>query len=208
VTLRDRTREFDDGRTDDKDMPGDSTMKQAVGLWIDHRKAVIVTATDRGESSSLIVSRVEKQLGRFAGLRSTAPYASQQVPADDRQERRYKAQLATYYDAVIAAVRGAESILIFGPGEAKGELTRRLTRDRSAGRIVGVETIDKLTDRQIAAKVRQHFSRRRSPGRSGSTRAIQLVKASALARRGDSAPSEPKTGQGQRSAAQVTRSRS
>jgi hypothetical protein len=25
------------------------------------------------------------------------------------------------------------------------------------GRIVGIETVDKMTDRQIAAKVRQHF---------------------------------------------------
>ena len=66
-------------------------------------------------------------------------------------------QLNTYYDAVIAAVRAAESILIFGPGEAKGELKERLEKHHLAGRIVGFETVDKMTDRQIAAKVRRHF---------------------------------------------------
>ena len=30
---------------------------------------------------------------------------------------------------------------------------------RSGGRIVGVETVDKMTDRQIAARVRQRFHR-------------------------------------------------
>jgi len=50
-----------------------------------------------------------------------------------------------------------QSILIFGPGEAKGELKARLTRRNLGGRIVGMETVDKMTDRQIAAKVHQHF---------------------------------------------------
>jgi len=133
-------------------------VRRAVGLWIDHRKAVIVVVTDQGETTSLILSRVEKQLGRYAGVRSTARYESQQVPADDRQERRFTAQLATYYDAVVACIGAADSILIFGPGEAKVELRRRLEKSTRGGRIVGIETIDKMTDRQIAAKVWQHFS--------------------------------------------------
>ena len=62
-----------------------------------------------------------------------------------------------YYDAVIACIRKAESILIFGPGEAKGELQKRLESNNLGERIVGIETVDKMTDRQIAAKVRQYF---------------------------------------------------
>lgn len=41
--------------------------------------------------------------------------------------------------------------------KAKGELKKRLERSRLGGRIVGIEKIDKMTDRQIAAKVRQYF---------------------------------------------------
>ena len=133
-------------------------MKKAVGLWIDHRKAVIVAVTDQGDTTSLIVSRVEKQRGRVAGVRSTAPFASRLVPADDRQESSFRQHLATYYDAVVASVRDAEAILIFGPGEAKLELKQRLARGRLGGRIVGIETEDKLTDRQIEAKVRRRFA--------------------------------------------------
>jgi hypothetical protein len=133
-------------------------MKKAVGLWIDHRKAIIVTLTDQGETTTPIVSGVEKQRGRFAGVRSTAPFASRLVPADDRQESSFHAHLATYYDAVMASVRDAEAILVFGPGEAKVELKQRLTRDGLGGRIVGIDTEDKMTDRQIAAKVRQRFA--------------------------------------------------
>ena len=47
--------------------------------------------------------------------------------------------------------------LIFGPGEAKGELKKRLKKSKLDGRIARVETVDKMTDRQIAAKVREYF---------------------------------------------------
>jgi hypothetical protein len=79
------------------------------------------------------------------------------VPADDSRQKTFTGHLNIYYDAVIACLRDAEAILIFGPGEAKGELKKRLEGLNLGGRIVGVETVDKMTDRQIAAKVRQRF---------------------------------------------------
>ena len=76
-------------------------------------------------------------------------------------ERRSTGLLNINYNAVIACVRDAESILIFGPGEAKGELKKRLERNKLGGRIVGIEAIDRMTDRQIAAKVRRYFQKNR-----------------------------------------------
>jgi len=136
-------------------------MRTDVGLWIDHRKALIVAVTDKGEEMRLIISRLEKQLGRSGGIRSTTPYESQLVPADDSRERRSTGLLNIYYNAVIACIRDAESILILGPGEAKGELKKRLVRNKLGGRIVGIETLDRMTDRQIAAKVRRYFKEKR-----------------------------------------------
>ena len=135
-------------------------MKTTVGLWIDHRKAIIVAVTNKEEETKLIISKVEKQPGRFAGVRSTTPYESQQVRADDSRERKFTGHLNIYYDAVIACIRDAESILIFGPGEAKGELRTRIKKNNLGGRIVGIETVDKMTDRQIESKVRQYFRKK------------------------------------------------
>jgi stalled ribosome rescue protein Dom34 len=117
-------------------------------LWIDHRKAVIVIVADEGEETRVIESNVEKHV-RFSG-------GGQREPEDSR-ERRVEGDLGKYYDEVIASMRGVEAILIFGPGEAKGELEKRLRQDKSQDRIVAIETVDKMTDRQIAAKVRQRF---------------------------------------------------
>jgi hypothetical protein len=132
-------------------------MKKKVGVWIDHRKAIVVAVTDQGEQAALIISKVERQRRRSGDSPLKGRYEPQQVPADDSRQRALTGQLNIYYDAVIASIRDAQGILIFGPGEAKGELQERLERDGLGGRIVGIETVDKMTDRQIAAKVRQHF---------------------------------------------------
>jgi hypothetical protein len=132
-------------------------VRTKVGVWIDHRKATIVAVTDKGEEIRLIISKAEKHLSRSGDSPLEGSYEPQQVPADDSRQRRLTGLLNIYYDAVIACIRDAESILVFGPGEAKGELQKRLKKDNLGGRIVGVEAVERMTDRQIAAKVRQHF---------------------------------------------------
>lgn len=132
-------------------------MKMRVGLWIDHKKANIVALTDKGEVISLIISKVERQLRRSGDSPLKGRYEKLNVPESDSRQKNLTGHLNIYYDAVIAVIRDAESILIFGPGEAKGELRKRLKKNNLDKRIVGVETADKMTATQIAAKVRKYF---------------------------------------------------
>lgn len=134
-------------------------MKTNAGLWIDHRKAIVVAVTGKDEEIGLIISKVEKHRRRSGDSPFKGSFATQQIPADDIQQRTYTAHLNIYFDAVIACIREAESILIFGPGEAKGELKKRLERQNMGGRIAGIEAVDKMTERQIAAKVRGYFAK-------------------------------------------------
>jgi hypothetical protein len=125
-------------------------MKSEIGLWIDHRQAVIVVVTDAGEETKRIMSHMEKRVRFSSG-------SSEDGSQEDVRDRQFGNHLNSYYDEVIAVIRDADSIQIFGPGEAKGELEKRLEHEELKGRIVDIETADKMTDRQIAAKVRQHF---------------------------------------------------
>jgi len=134
-------------------------MKKTVGLWIDHRKAIVVAVTDKGEETGLVISKAEKQPRRSGDSPLRGPYDPLRVPAADSRQRRFTGHLNIYYDAVIACIRDAEAILIFGPGDAKDELKKRLKRNNLGGRIAGLETADKMTDRQIAAKVRKYFQK-------------------------------------------------
>lgn len=132
-------------------------MKTQVGLWIDHRKAIVVTTTRTGEEVSLVISKAEKQLRRTGDSPLKGPFEPKLVPESDSRQKALTHHRNIYYDAVIATLRGAEAILIFGPGEAKGELKKRLKKNNLAERIVSMETVDKMTERQIALKVRQYF---------------------------------------------------
>jgi hypothetical protein len=126
-------------------------MKKQAGLWIDHRKAVIVIVTEEGEEIKEITSNMEKH-ARFTG-----GTASEDGSTEDVRDRQFGNHLNSYYDGVIAWIRDVESIQIFGPGEAKGELEKRLKDKRFRGHIIAIETMDKMTDRQIASKVRENF---------------------------------------------------
>lgn len=134
-------------------------MTTKVGLWIDHKKAVVVAITNKGEEITHVASSVEKQLRRSGDSPLQGSFEARRVPADNSRQRALTGHLNTYYDAVIAAMADAEAIFLFGPGEAKGELKKRLETSRLSGRVVTVETVDKMTDRQIAAKVREHFAK-------------------------------------------------
>jgi len=132
-------------------MDKESLMKKQIGLWIDHRKAILVIITEDGEEIKKIASNMEKH------IRFTNGNGSEQGSSEDVRDRQFGNHLNAYYDQVIAEIRGAESIQIFGPGEAKGELQKRLEHEGLKPHIVAIETVDKMSDRQISAKVRQHL---------------------------------------------------
>ena len=132
-------------------------METLAGLWIDHREAVIVLLSEKGQETRRIKSQVEKQRRRSGRSSSSASFAAQMVPADDSREREYTGHLGNYYDEVISCLRPANAILLFGPGEAKGELKKRIERDKLDLRITRFETSDKMTERQISQKVRRHY---------------------------------------------------
>ncbi len=126
-------------------------MKKLAGLWIDHRKAVIVMVSDEGEETKEISSNME------GNVHAPGRSRSEESSTEDIRDRQFGNQLDRYFDEVVAVVRNADTILIFGPGEAKGELTKHLEHAGIKGLVLEMETEDKMTDAQIAAKVREHF---------------------------------------------------
>ncbi len=131
-------------------------MKTSAGLWLDHREAIIVILSGKEQKTVHIQSLVEKQLRR-AGEPAAGPFPARDVPPDDSREREYQGDLVRYYYDLISQLRVADEILIFGPGEAKGELKKRLEQYTGHARILTLETADKMTEPQIVARVRQYF---------------------------------------------------
>ncbi len=134
-------------------------MTRSVGLWIDHKNAVIVSVDEHGENVRKLESGAKHHEYRGAPRPKTA-YSAQYNQGDDQLDKQYLLQLNKYYEKVIGLVRNAAHILIFGPGEAKVELRNRMGRLKGAGWSLQVETADRMTERQIVARVRQYFQER------------------------------------------------
>jgi hypothetical protein len=124
-------------------------MKTEAGLWIDHKSAFIVILNEDGEEIKQINSGMEKHV-RFSG-------EAQAESEEDIRDRRFTNHLNKYYDEVITCLGNASSILVFGPGEAKVELKKRIDGDKIKNCSVDIETADKMTDNQIKSKIRNYF---------------------------------------------------
>jgi stalled ribosome rescue protein Dom34 len=126
-----------------------------AGVWIDHHKAVVLRITDLGEDIRQIISDDNKTVRSASGARAKSAHTRNDFVAEDKLERKAESRLNKYYDEVIALLKDVDSIFILGPGEAKGELKKRIESKKLKGQIAHVETVDKMTDHEIAEHVRQ-----------------------------------------------------
>jgi hypothetical protein len=142
-------------------------MKKYVGLWLDHREAFVVSFTKNQpfvDGNQEMIERIESDIERRVGLSGGSrtrktPYGPQDISVDSKQEDRIKHQLRRYYKEIVRRINDADLILIFGPGEAKIELKKEIQKSKEfAGKIKKVESADKMTQRQIVAKVRAFFN--------------------------------------------------
>jgi hypothetical protein len=126
-------------------------MKKEVGLWIDNQRAVIFGLTGDGAELKRIPSPVNNP--------SPAPNVPAQELSSELDAERSAFHLNKFFDEVLAHIRDAQSIWIFGPGDAKIELRKRLENLKLHGRIVGFDTVDAMTDNQVVTRVRRRFLR-------------------------------------------------
>ena len=141
-------------------------MGTRVGLWIDHREAHLLRLSGTSEETRRIFSDIERRPPMAGNAPHQGHFESRLMQADDSREKARTSHLNAYYDAVIASMRDAEAILVFGPGEAKDELAKRL-KAMDLGRLIEtVETEDKMTDRQIASKIREFYSKKPSEAKA------------------------------------------
>ena len=141
-------------------------MKKFVGIWLDHKEAVIVyflkTQPLSGEDQEMIErveSEIERRVRLSGGSRShKTPYGPQEISVDSKQEDRIKGQLRKYYLEIIKRISDADRVLIFGPGEAKMELKKEIDASKQLkDKIKQIESADKMTIKQVAAKARKFF---------------------------------------------------
>lgn len=134
-------------------------MKKQIGLWIDHERAFIVSLVAGREEITIITSDVESHIKSVGGSRTASPYGPQDVATEKKLERKRKQHLHKFYQKIIPALKDAQQIFIFGPGVAKAELEKECDKNKEMiGKIVHIQSADKMTEAQIVAKVKNFFA--------------------------------------------------
>jgi hypothetical protein len=127
-----------------------------VGIWIDHRKAIVVTIDEGGESRRVIENPVERHAGPEGSRRTSTPYGPQ-APSFERQlEEKNRLHAAKFFKEVIKSMGRPDRLFVMGPADAKREFVERVEKESGLrGLAIKVETTDRMTEAQVAAKVRE-----------------------------------------------------
>ena len=136
-------------------------MEKQVGIWIDTKKAIIVTLDGQKEEKiTEIDSEVENSVyhnkegnkGTFSG--------SHHSDSETKFDNRKKEQMDYYLEAVIDYIKKSDYLYIFGPGETKIKLEQKIRDEKSLSTInlKAVETTDSMTLNQIVAQVKDFYN--------------------------------------------------
>jgi hypothetical protein len=136
-------------------------MEKQVGIWIDSKKAIIVTLDGQKEEKiTEIDSEVENSVyhnkegnkGTFSG--------NHHSDSETKFDNRKKEELDYFLKSVLFYVKGSDYLYIFGPGETKKKLEQKIHDEKSLGKInlKAVETSDSMTLNEIVAKVKDFYN--------------------------------------------------
>ncbi len=117
-----------------------------VGVWIDHRKAIIVGLGYNGDDVLEIPSNMEKHV-RFSGESggdSTESQTDGQVTGHQK----------LYYDKVASCLNSAESIMIFGTSGSKREFEKHLLAGYLGARCVDIEVVGPAMYHEVVGNLR------------------------------------------------------
>jgi stalled ribosome rescue protein Dom34 len=113
-------------------------------IWIDHQEAHVMFLSQDASEAEVIRSKTTHAHLHHKG----GEVGSGRLALDSK-----------YLHSVIQAVNKSQEILILGPGSAKLELIKHAHKHDAqvAEKIVGVETVDHPSDKEILAHARKFF---------------------------------------------------
>ena len=134
----------------------DLIMGKKVGIWLDCEKAYIISLFEEKHVVETVESNVETRL-RFTGeSKSFSGRGGALVNLSKKKTKRKKHQVDQFIVSLAKRISSAEGIFIFGPAETKRELSKVLIRRKDKSSVY-VEPADKMTEKQMIARVRKHF---------------------------------------------------
>ena len=130
---------------------------QNAGIWIDREHATAVLVSADSSELDTFQAGVSKTFPQTKESRNEHEHSRNDFIAEDRLERKQAHARIEMYDSILRYVAKAETLFIFGPGEAKKEFQKHIASSGDRKHVVEIESSDKVTNPQLIAKVREHF---------------------------------------------------
>jgi len=129
-----------------------------TGIWIDKRKAIVITIENDKEQMHTITSNIE-DYNIKGGSGTKFKGGPQDVVQDSKYLEREKHQFKAYFNDIVPYFESADAVIIFGPAQAGAKLNKELLENYTNlhSKVKSVITTDKMTDNQLKAFVRAHF---------------------------------------------------
>ncbi len=129
-----------------------------LGIWVDHKEAFLVSMQGDQTAVVHIESNADSHFKPSGGWKASGTSVAQAVSKEQTADERLKHQLHQYYQQISAEAGKADRVYICGPGAAKTELDKEMKKEKNMhARIEAVETCDKMTEKQVVAKVKSFF---------------------------------------------------
>ncbi len=104
----------------------------------------------------MIEGDVERHAKPRGAWRMRVPWGPQAPVNEHNREEHYMHQVVNFYKDVIKAIGKADHLLVMGPADAKREFAQQVEKAPALKDVpITLEPADKMTDPQIAARVRE-----------------------------------------------------
>jgi hypothetical protein len=132
-------------------------MGKKVGVWIDSERAYIISLFDDRHVMETVESNVETRVRYEGETKSYSGRGGSTVNPSKKKTKRRKHQMDSYLMSVVDKLGSAEGIYIFGPAECKLELQKCLIKRKDKPSVY-MDKAERMTERQMVAKVRDYFN--------------------------------------------------
>jgi len=129
-----------------------------IGIWIDKRKAKIVSIKKGAVELKTIASDLEEYHPK-GGSGSRTKGGPQDVVQDSKYLERQKHQMTTYFRHLITSLTNVDELVVFGPGMTGRQFAKEIEINHKNlyPKLKGVNKANSMTDNQIKAWVRDFF---------------------------------------------------
>ncbi len=133
-------------------------MKKQTGIWLDHKKATIITLDSGSNKLRTIESDIVTRERIDGETKKFGRFGDQFLSQEKHKERRIKEQTSNFLKSLLSEIKDMDELVLFGPGNMKKELEKRILDDsKLAPKLKKVVSSDSMTENQMIAWVKNFY---------------------------------------------------